>query len=220
MKNKGGFTLAEVMVTLTALGVIAAILIPAITNLAPDRNIVLFRKAYYNLEQVVSQLINDEFHYPAGTSWAGGDCNVTVAGVPTPVDCGFSNTSLTTDIPATNNKFCYLLTHSVNVLNIQTQCTNAGKTAQFTSSDGTIWLLDESGGFPISETTPVTGGARITFDVNQKDTRNCGSGTYLTACTDNKTPDRYEVFVKYDGTLSVSGTEAQSYLSNPTKVTK
>ena len=47
LKNKKAFTLAEVMVTLAVFGVLAALLLPAIANVRPNKNKVMFKKAYY-----------------------------------------------------------------------------------------------------------------------------------------------------------------------------
>ena len=40
--KKFGFTLAEIMIALSIVGVMAAVVGPAITNLAPDKNKVIY----------------------------------------------------------------------------------------------------------------------------------------------------------------------------------
>ena len=64
MHLKKGFTLSEVMVTLGVLGVLAAILIPAITKVTPSTERVMFKKAHATLEKAVSEMIEDETNYP------------------------------------------------------------------------------------------------------------------------------------------------------------
>ena len=64
-KYFNAFTLAEVMITLVVLGIMAAILMPVVKNLYPDKQMVMFRKAYYVAERMVYELVNDEDFYPS-----------------------------------------------------------------------------------------------------------------------------------------------------------
>lgn len=65
MKNKRGFTLAELMIVLTILGVVAAILTPLAFNAAPDENKLRFKKAYYTLQRNTDAVMNSDI-YPEG----------------------------------------------------------------------------------------------------------------------------------------------------------
>ncbi len=65
MKNKRGFTLAELMIVLTILGVVAAILTPLAFNAAPDENKLRFKKAYYTLQRTTDAIMNSDT-YPEG----------------------------------------------------------------------------------------------------------------------------------------------------------
>lgn len=62
---KKGFTIAEVLICFTVIGVIAALLIPAIVQKKPNKNKVMFRKSYYIVERIVAELIADEETFPA-----------------------------------------------------------------------------------------------------------------------------------------------------------
>lgn len=68
-----GFTLAEVMVCLSILGVIASISLPVIKAKKPDGNRIMFKKAYSTLERAVSELINDPEIYPDKDGCVGFD---------------------------------------------------------------------------------------------------------------------------------------------------
>ena len=46
---KKGFTLAEVMITLTVIGIITAVIIPVAIHSKPDENIMKFKKAHNTL---------------------------------------------------------------------------------------------------------------------------------------------------------------------------
>ena len=66
MKNFKGFTLAEVLITLTVIGVITAVIIPVAIHSKPDENVMKFKKAHNTLYQVISTLINSDEYYLNG----------------------------------------------------------------------------------------------------------------------------------------------------------
>ncbi len=63
---KKAFTLAEVMITLTVIGIITSIIIPVAINSKPDENIMKFKKAHNTLYQVISELVNSDKYYYDG----------------------------------------------------------------------------------------------------------------------------------------------------------
>lgn len=62
--KRHAFTLAEAVIVLIFLSIIAARIIPAVDSTRPSTEKVLFRKAYLLTETVVSDLISDELLYP------------------------------------------------------------------------------------------------------------------------------------------------------------
>ncbi len=64
MKNKA-FTLAEVLISIALVGIISAIVSPIIANLAPNKERVMFKKAYYSLASIVNLLVTDDLLYPS-----------------------------------------------------------------------------------------------------------------------------------------------------------
>ena len=81
--KKRAFTLGEVLVTLMIVGVIAALIIPIIKNAQPDKQKLMFKKAYTNVERVVTELVNDDDLYPDVGDYMGFDNTnaVTVNGI-------------------------------------------------------------------------------------------------------------------------------------------
>lgn len=229
-----GFTLAEFMVVLGILGILAAFLVPAIFQTAPDNNKVMFKKAYYTLEQAISKMINDDNSYSSVTR-------------------GFNYTNATT-LSGTTNKFCYYLADELNIVEAATcPANNASPVTNgyFTTTDGVAWTIfyptngnDTTGydtQFPMSLVPATTLYAtKIIVDVNgiSKGT-NCstdsaaasykfgaGEGTALTLCpvtTDcSSKPDRFIIGVRYDGKLQIGSDNstdacATSILEEPTK---
>ncbi len=66
---KKAFTLSEALVTLAILGVLAAILIPVINNVRPDKDRITYKKAIYSLQSAVSNAMDStEYAIAANTA--------------------------------------------------------------------------------------------------------------------------------------------------------
>lgn len=63
---KKGFTVAEMLVTLTIIGVIAVLTIPVVSQSMSAQYKQLYKTAFQNVESIVSELINDTALYPNG----------------------------------------------------------------------------------------------------------------------------------------------------------
>ncbi len=61
-----GFTLAEVMIVLTVIGILSAILLPVAINSTPDKNILKFKKANNTLATAIRDLISSGQYYKVG----------------------------------------------------------------------------------------------------------------------------------------------------------
>lgn len=64
-KNKA-FTLAEIMIVLTIIGVLTAILLPVAIQSAPDENIMKFKNGNNILATVIRELVNSDKYYSNG----------------------------------------------------------------------------------------------------------------------------------------------------------
>ena len=63
---KKAFTLAEVLITLTVIGIITAVIIPVAMHSKPDENVMKFKKAHNTLYQTISTLVNSDKYYLDG----------------------------------------------------------------------------------------------------------------------------------------------------------
>lgn len=203
IKTKNGFTLSEVMVTIGILGVLAALLVPAIVNNAPDNNKVMYKKAYHLLEQSVGNLINDDVNYPEDVT---GNCKIGT----TTVNCGFNNTTAT--VNGANNKFCYLLADSMNTVG----AVNCAGPGTFETTDGIKWTV----GSPTFATIDQNVYENITIDVNAAKA-GCSKDSSINTCSASASPDTFVIGVRYDGKIRIGSSAgadpyAESILSNPT----
>lgn len=140
MATKKGFTLSEVMIAVTVVGVLAAILVPTVMKTMPSNSKVLFKKAYSTLEKSVNNMISDDTNYPS-------DQSIIPNNGTTSYSKGFNYTTATTN---TSNKFCYFLTDQLNISG-SSSCPATGSTGLglFTTNDGILWNVY----IPVSDTT-------------------------------------------------------------------
>ena len=151
---KKGFTLAETLVALAIIGVIAGIMFPAVQKARPNKEMVMLKKAYYLAGKTVSEMVNDESLYPETDD---------------PATFGLANTEAVQYKGATyggegheSTKFCGILAAKLN-----STCAADGT---FTTSDGMKWTVIASD-FSTGRTVvrvDVNGG-----DVECSDTANC-----------------------------------------------
>ncbi|MBQ9246599.1 type II secretion system protein [bacterium] len=67
---KKSFTLSEALITLAIIGVLAAILIPVINNVRPDKDKVAYKKAIYTLQSAVTNAMDATEYSMAANSAA------------------------------------------------------------------------------------------------------------------------------------------------------
>lgn len=97
---KKGFTLSEVLITLVILGVIAAITIPVLNQTRPDRDMVTYQKALYNVQGAMSNVMQDSMASLSTEYWAdpevseSGFCTAFADALNTvgPVNCTGTST--------------------------------------------------------------------------------------------------------------------------------
>ncbi|MBE7708780.1 MAG: type II secretion system protein [Cyanobacteria bacterium SIG27] len=73
---KKAFTLAEVMIVLTVIGVLTAILLPVARQSMPDENLMKFKKAHNTLGTVIRELVTSDKYYLDGDLGVKPDSNL------------------------------------------------------------------------------------------------------------------------------------------------
>ena len=228
MKGIKAFTLAELLIALAVIGVLAAILMPIVFNIIPDQNALMAKRAYFSTQTVVSELINDDSCYPDQTyvinprigfedgygyvnceKWGGNaetEQYINTEGSPV-------------------MKFATLFADSLDVKKGTYSADSGNKGATFTTKDGMVYKI-----FPVKQNSADKIG--ISVDVNGLGTSNkpnCGQskvsmaepGTILnlnssaqtnssTSCTNLKSGhDKFGMVIDYDGTISIEDSWAR-----------
>jgi prepilin-type N-terminal cleavage/methylation domain-containing protein len=70
MKLKG-FTLSEVLITLTVIGVVMAITIPVLNHTKPNKDRVIYRKAIMVVQEAIANVMNSDDFDSSTTPWMG-----------------------------------------------------------------------------------------------------------------------------------------------------
>lgn len=152
--NKKGFTLAEVVVTLGVVGIVAAITTPSLMNLIPDKNKVQVLKAYKLINDANVEFLQDTGLYTTDGTCVGLDCT----DVPSRPLSGISDQA---NIKG-GLKYGRLL-----CLKMHTDGCSVGSTQiTFTTPDGIDWSVDRSRNITI-DIHATSGQSTYKFNVNE-----------------------------------------------------
>ena len=227
--KKKGFTLAEVMLTVVILSVIAIVVMPVITASRPSNEKVLLKKAYNTTEQVIAELAGNDrcyptditlkdvnpttfanntspsgflnYRYPANDSMLEYTILESFAGEGTSKGCNCYNTN--------HNKlsmlFCCSLKTTPKGSNTTCTTTSNETTCDFDTTDGITWHTVDVSQTSTDLTKPIF---TITVDV---DNRWGGRHKGITDAGYKKTRFIFEVY--YDGKIKVDST-AQDILAD------
>ena len=201
--KKRGFTLAELLIVLGITGVVAALILPAINGLMPDKTKVMYLRVYDELSKNIKQLASDSSIYPVcleSGSESIGCSDHPLLNTTKPINKRFDDSDY-----EGNKKLCKLLAFTMNSDNDNcsddsytfssssfTSDFNANKS--FTTANGMEWWI-------VPQTNTASGGTAsyqtdIYVDVDGKNTNNC-----IYDSTSCKKPDRFKFMIAADGTL-------------------
>ncbi len=216
--KKCGFTLAETLVTMAIIGVLAAIMIPTMISLKPNKEMVMLKKAYEMTSRVINELINDEELYE-NEQFGFLDYGV-VEYHGEPINSGetFDKDLVNSKTGKAAEKFCHLFAARMN-LSGTVDCTKlddgdgniSESNRTFMTSDGMLWLLPDFSRNTFTITVNVT--------PDRKGKASCKEST----CPDD--PNIFDIQFNEYGRITVpantdgSKSAAQLYLSS-NKTTK
>ena len=218
--KKQGFTLAEALITVGIIGVVAALILPAVNNLKPDQNKVLYLKAHDALGYALHGLASNSKLFPAYIQAN----DISAAEYPL----------LNTEAPVEERyedytgraKLCNLLALSMNVNSSNVTCSDASYTfaaatfdndfdnnISFTTQNGMQWRVVPQT-YNIGENTAAYQ-SDIYVDVNGNKEPNCIYNA--DNCTD---PDRFMFLVDAKGNLYIGDPMGREYLAHRKMLTK
>lgn len=200
-----GFTLTELMVALSVIGIIVAVVTPAIVKNRPNRNKMLIKKSYYATEQIVNSLINDDSLYPDMTDYCENNSLPTNAN--NYCAWGFDYTAagkLDGVTYSGTTKFADLFKEKLNIKSEDAEHNT------FITNDGIEWDLSGTIGAWTAEQSSVNdaGTGIIKIEVNKDDSQECTEGS--DDCS------LYEIQILANGKMRVKPehTKAIEYISN------
>ena len=212
--KKCGYTLAETLITMAVIGIIAASLIPLINKFKPDANHMMFLKTYDSLVTLLNAISSNESLFPAKCTNQGNPVNCNEAplfNMDPVVDYKGKTYSSGTQ------KLCEILGDSFNdYATAEVTCKNLAKVNDTNFSSYINFTALNGVQFSINTDTSPYYVTTLTFDINGNNKPNCIYNS--TTCTE---PDRFRLFISADGHIVASDSMAQKYLqtrTNPRKV--
>lgn len=207
MKRFKGFTLSELMIALTVLGILCATVLPAIINNSPNQNKMMMKKAYYTFAEVISELINDVANYPA----SDGLCPDTKTDGYIGFDCAPTSG---------HSKLAYLFSRQLNLADgkiedeatLKTDATYSRSSLSecygasiscyvFETNDGISWAFPKSTFTKGNATKTIS----IGIDVNGDKKPNCYQGSSSGNCRDRDNNfDQFRLDLYADGKVEIN----------------
>ena len=226
--KKFGFTLSELLITVGIVGVVAALTAPAVSNIMPDRNKMMFMKNYKELTTITEKLLQDpELYY---TTYAIADQDYS-CGTETYCKEGekYANcrglscdmkphkTEFNNDTYSGLTKYPYLLAKHLGVMEDDIKIN--GSNFSYNTEDGTFWKITvpktSPGGTCVIKSAPLKeyyAPSEIAIAINEKEIT-CFYGD--TGC---KKPHAFKFKIDIYGNVTPNDPLSKTYLLNPTRM--
>ncbi len=221
MRRFKGFTLTELMVALAVIGILVAVVTPAIMKTRPNKNKMMVKKTFYTTEQIVANLINDARLYPdmreaCDAKFAENNPGVDANSIYCAWGFDYTNEAIYDGEKFSGGKkFMGLFASGLNISKTD-DCSNDICSVIYTT-DGVRWDLAGTDG---AWTPEVTSGPKnagigyIIIDVNGDDAPNCreggDDGEGNTCDGDADDFDRYVIDVYANGKLNINADDAKA----------
>ena len=205
--QKKGFTIQEVLITIAIVGVVAAMIVPSVQKIMPDKTKVQYMKVYNTLTSQLSDILDDSSLYWTTYDNSTGNPNcegMTCADKPAIEPYQSDNACLET------SKFPAILSHRLNLASDPIYTNPGGafvSIASFTTTDGTLWRFRTLNPPNQNMTTEVS--ITLSSDPNPNVPAN-----YFAA--NNQNPSRFKFIIKKDGEIVAGDVLGAVFLQNPT----
>lgn len=209
---KKGFTLAELLITIAIVGVVAALATPTIVKLKPDETKGLYLKAHNILANTTVDIVSDtslymtEYNTSEQAVCTGLGCNK----MPDYIDNEDASELINTD--ASGTKFGSLLALRLDVDKDDVE--TADNSVTFTTTDGIEWkITSKEGSVAPNGLNLKTEENEVVIDINGEDKgKNC---EYSSTC---KNPDKFKFKVDNNGNVTPQDALGKAYLKNSTNM--
>ena len=216
--RKKGYTLSEVLIAVTIIGIVAATILPLVNRIKPDDTKIKYLQTYDAINKVITDLVNNRSYFPV---YNNGDRYRRVF-----VDRPFANTEGITladgrPIQGGRGKICRLL-HAVMGNEQDNNCTNntyrtvnmsnnSNFTQSFTTKNGmTMVVYTTRPDIFVNDTTRYQ--TDIYFDINGDELPNCFKvQNTINTCPQ---PDRFKIKVAANGYIEPGDRVGNGYLQN------
>ena len=200
---KKGFTLAELLVTLGIVGVVAALTVPTLAKLRPDESKSKYLKSYAVLVDATNELLSDgSLYFPTA---------YTADGLPSCVGlaCQGCEDAMVESYglecsDLSDDKFAYLLSWKLG-------SDKNYDNATFTTKDGVQWTIDSSADTNTKAQSVQT--STVTIDVDGPDKGK--NSTFGASCMN---PDQFTFEVDTNGKVTPTDALGQAFLKNPNEL--
>ena len=187
MKKRNGYTLAEVLVTLGVVGIIAAITAPLVSKFRPDTDKITFLNTYDMIKTSIDEIVNNPKYYP---QYIAEDANLASYPLLNTEDVTVNGT----EIIGGQNKIARVFEYHtglkhINVIRDYNE--GYGGKPQFITKNGVGIFIDttyysSSNGYYIT---------LISIDLNGEEGPNCCYNAYC------KKPDVFQIAVDASGKI-------------------
>lgn len=220
MRRFKGFTLTELMVALAVIGILVAVVTPAIMKTRPNKNKMMVKKTFYTTEQIVANLINDARLYPdmreaCDAKFAENNPGVDADAIYCAWGFDYTNEAIYDgEKYSGGKKFMGLFASGLNISKTD-DCSNDICSIIYTT-DGVRWDLGGTNGAwaPKKDKPKDAGIGHIIIDVNGDDAPNCreggDNGEGNTCDGDADDFDRYVIDVYANGKLNINAADAKA----------
>ena len=192
--KKRGFTLAELLIVLGIAGVVAAVILPAINGLMPDKTKINYLKVYDELGKNIKALTSDSSIFPVVLKEGSTDIDVSrypLVNNSQPLKAPFNDDTKYSG----DNKLCNLLAHTFGADSCST--TSYPDNSSFTTPNGMEWWISQTKREIDTVSNKIAYQTDIYVDVDSsKKSSNCMYGE--DGC---KQPDRFKFLLAADGRL-------------------
>lgn len=209
---KKGYTLAEALVAMGIVGLIAAIMVPMMNKFKPDTAKVVYLKNYDSIVEAIDYFANSKTLYPVYNENESREKYkyLMYQGYPLYNTLAISDNETGIKLSSGEQKFCEILALSFGVEPSNTSCNItdfAGSTPSFTTKSGADYIVKTTIKEPVSNKGYFK--AEILLDIDGLDK---GKNSEYNAAN-CKYPDRFRFVVYSAGQLYAMDKKGQSYLT-------